>query len=189
MEALALSIVASFVGLGNAQVGLRLGQQIMEDELGLAFWVDYGAEPLTVLFTIGVAVFTAVIVGVVPALKATGRKLQLSLRFMSGGAMRLGKTWTALVIGQVALAVAVLPAAVGGAWTELREVFNKPEAPARITRLQAFVESKVARRGFDVGFQPRTVKDQWRPLAQQACSAVEQAQRCLPGRNMHHVGA
>jgi hypothetical protein len=53
-------------------------------------------------------------VGVVPALKATGRRVQTSLQQLSqrGSRMQLGRAWTALIIAQVALAVAVLPFAV-----------------------------------------------------------------------------
>jgi predicted permease len=122
IEALMLSSFAAFIGLGLAAVGVQLGNRILETEMdgGLPFWVSYRLDPWLVLYTVGVAVFAAVIVGVVPALQATGKRLQLSLRELGGSGMRLGRTWTTLIVAQVALAVAVLPAAVAGAWGEIR---------------------------------------------------------------------
>jgi hypothetical protein len=54
------------------------------------------------------------IVGVLPALKATGKRVQAGLQHFAsrGASMRLGRTWTALVVLQVAVTVAALPAAV-----------------------------------------------------------------------------
>jgi hypothetical protein len=66
---------------------------------------------------VGLAVLGAVIVGVVPALKATRRRVNVSLQQLSpggGAGMRLGKTWTALIIAQVAVAVAILPITIDG---------------------------------------------------------------------------
>jgi len=85
------------------------------------FWLDYGVSFTTVLFAAGLAVVAAMIAGVVPALQATGRQLQLGLRALgSGTGMRLGATWTALVVGQVAVSVALLPGTVEFAWGSLR---------------------------------------------------------------------
>jgi hypothetical protein len=62
-------------------------------------------------------VLAAFIVSVVPALAATGQRLQSTLRQMGGATgMQLGRTWTALVVVQVAVAVAVLPPVVAIAW-------------------------------------------------------------------------
>jgi hypothetical protein len=63
-----------------------------------------------------------VIVGIVPALKATRRVVQSGARISSAGdgGMRLGGTWTALVVAQVAFAVMLLPPAVFNAWKNLR---------------------------------------------------------------------
>jgi hypothetical protein len=68
-----------------------------------------GLSPGTVAYVIGLAVLGAVIVGVVPGLKATGRRVQSRLGQPGGAAMRMGRTWTALIVGQVAVAVAILP--------------------------------------------------------------------------------
>ena len=51
-------------------------------------------------------VFTAVVTGVLPALHATGRRAQDTLKQASGtDGLRLGRVWTAMIIAQVAIAV------------------------------------------------------------------------------------
>lgn len=131
-EALVLSAGAAVVGLGLAQVGLRQGNAIMEQEVGGApFWVDYGLEPATVAYVVGLTLLAAVIVGVLPALQATGPRLQSSLRQLGGGTgMRLGRTWTVLIVAQVAIAVAALPAAVGAGWKQMRHATTQPRFAA-----------------------------------------------------------
>ena len=114
VEALVFALCAAAVGLGIAGVGVRLGNGIMAAEMEGAtpFWIDSSLQPSTILFTVGVTLLTAAIVGVFPALQATGRNLQDNLRQLgvSGGA-KLGKAWNALIVGQIAIAVAALPAA------------------------------------------------------------------------------
>jgi len=68
-----------------------------------------------------------VVVGVLPALKATGRRVQAQLRYLGGGTgMQLGRTWTTLIVVQVAVSVAILPAAVFLSWQSLRQVAYDP---------------------------------------------------------------
>lgn len=130
VEALVLSLISAAVGLGLAQVGVTLGNGIMEAEeatMGRPFWSDASLQPSTVLYTVGVAIFAAVIVGVLPALQATGKRLQMNLRQLGGGTgIRLGKTWTVLIVTQVAIAVAALPAAVNMGWGEIRNATTRP---------------------------------------------------------------
>ena len=131
VEALVLSLCSAALGLAIAQVGVQLGNRIMEQEGGgTPFWADYSLQPRTVLFTLGIAIVTALIIGVLPALQATGRRLQANLRAMGGGTgARLGKTWTALIVAQVAIAVAALPAAVNMGWGEIRNATTRPTYP------------------------------------------------------------
>lgn len=132
-EALVLSLGAAAVGLGLAQVGARMGNRLleMETEMGTPFWADYRLRPSAVLFTVGVAVLAAVIVGVLPALQATGRSLQTSLRQLGGSSgPRLGRTWTLLIVAQVAIAVAALPAAVSIGWSVIPNAATRPTYPA-----------------------------------------------------------
>jgi predicted permease len=128
IEALVLSAVSAAIGLAIVQVAARLGNGILEREYGgKPFWADYSLQPSTVLFTIGIAVITAAIVGVLPALQATGRRLQNDIRQMGGGTgIRLGKTWTALIVAQVAIAVAALPIVFNEGWSEIRSDTTRP---------------------------------------------------------------
>ena len=127
VEAFVLALGAAAVGLGIAAGGVHLANQIMETEMSRPFWADYSLKPATVLFTLAVALLAAMIVGVLPALQSTGRTLQTSLRQLGGGTgMRLGRTWTVLIVAQVAIAVAALPAAVSMGWSEIRSATTRP---------------------------------------------------------------
>ena len=119
-EALVLSATAALVGLAIAGVALaklqELAQQaVYQRRFELPFWLDLGLSPAVIAYALGLAILGAVIVGVVPALKATGQRVQAGLQQLAGRAgtrMQLGQGWTALIIAQVAVAVAVLPFAV-----------------------------------------------------------------------------
>lgn len=115
-EALVLSGVASAIGLALAHVVLVALQAVAAQRLGvdLPFWIKLGLSPGVIAYAVVLAIVGAAIVGVVPALRATGRRVQASLQQLSGhGArMQLGRAWTTLIIAQVAIAVAVLPFAV-----------------------------------------------------------------------------
>ena len=63
----------------------------------------------------------AAVSGLVPALQATGRLARLGAGALAGRtSVRLGATWTTLVIAQVAFSVGVLPLAAELAWGTLR---------------------------------------------------------------------
>jgi predicted permease len=127
IEALVLSLAAAAVGLGISRVGVMLANSIMEANYGKPFWVNYSLQLPIVLFTVAIAVVTAAIVGVLPALQATGKRLQQDIRQMGGSTgIRLGKTWTVLIVAQVAIAVAGLPAAANMGWDEIRKSATRP---------------------------------------------------------------
>jgi predicted permease len=133
LEALLLSAGAAVVGLGLARVGIQLGDGIMEAEMGRRpFWLDYGLRPSTVLWTLGMVVLAAALIGVLPGLQATGRGLKADLtRIGTGADMRLGKVWTALIVTQITIALVGLPAAAAIGWEEVRFATNRPTFPAR----------------------------------------------------------
>jgi hypothetical protein len=75
----------------------------------------------TLLFVAGLALAGAVVSGLVPALQAMGRLSRLGAGALAGRtSVRLGATWTTLVIAQVAFSVCVLPLAAELAWGTLR---------------------------------------------------------------------
>ncbi len=79
------------------------------------------------IYAVGLAIFAAIVMGVLPGLKATGMGLTANLHALTGrSGSRLGATWTTLVVAQVAVAVAVLPAAAYMAWQVVRMEASGP---------------------------------------------------------------
>ncbi|HEU4455548.1 MAG TPA: ABC transporter permease [Longimicrobium sp.] len=114
-EALVLSAVAAALGLAAAAWGMESGMDLFWAASGGPgpFWWNDDLAPATILYAGVFTVIGAVIVGVAPALKVTGRRLQPGLqRLAAGSGMRFGGMWTAVIVIQVALSVAFLPAAV-----------------------------------------------------------------------------
>jgi predicted permease len=113
-EALVLSLLSAVAGLGIVAFGLRYLDDFLATQLGGApFWVTPGLSAGTVVYTLGLAVFGAVVVGVLPALRATRAQLRSTLSALTGGSKpQLGRTWTALIVAQVAVTVAALPPAM-----------------------------------------------------------------------------
>jgi putative ABC transport system permease protein len=92
------------------------------------FWIDFGLSYRTILFASALALLAALIAGAIPALRATRRwQLAGGLHALNRGyAPRLGKAWTAIVVAQVALSVAVMPTSVEFAWDSLRPAILGP---------------------------------------------------------------
>ena len=116
-EALVLSGVAAAMGLAIAAGAIEWLRRLLLSSMAgseLPFWIEPGLSATAILYAAGLAVLAGVIVGVVPALKVTGRSLQRGLQEVGtrGSRMQLGKTWTAMIVLQVALAVGVLPYAL-----------------------------------------------------------------------------
>ena len=122
-EALVLSTVAAFAGLVTARsVGLW-GKGLVEQGIGrVPFWWDDGLGYSTVVYAFALAVFAALIVGVVPALKATGRQLQGRMRDMSSGAgaMTFGGIWTGVIVTQAAITVVFIAAIVALGYSTMK---------------------------------------------------------------------
>jgi hypothetical protein len=98
---------------------------------GVPFWTTFTLSPGTIAYVLGLAVLGAMIVGVLPALKTTGHRMQAGLRQVGGATrLQLGATWTALIVVQVALAVAVLPASVFLSSQSLGQLHVGPGFPA-----------------------------------------------------------
>ena len=112
-EAFVLSGLSALVGLGIVAVALRMLDDFMASSGGAPFWIKGGLSLGTILYALALAVLGAVIVGVFPALRATGAQLREAIGSLgSGTKARLGPTWTALIVFQVAIAVAILPPAI-----------------------------------------------------------------------------
>jgi putative ABC transport system permease protein len=115
-ESLVLSLTAALLGLGIAEFALSKANVVLASIYGgqLPFWMDFRLSFGSVVYAAGLAVLAALITGAIPALRATGSQLRHGLQQLSagGGSMRLGRMWTVLIVGQVAVAVALLPIAV-----------------------------------------------------------------------------
>ena len=119
IEALVLSAAAALAGVVIAALALRqIGIATLPLASELPFWVSFRLSPEAVLYAVALSGFAAAIVGIAPALQATRRGLQTGFRVAGPEGMRLGKTWTILIIAQVGFAVALLPPAVSSAWED-----------------------------------------------------------------------
>ena len=122
VEALVLTGAAA----GAALLILRVASVVVTGRLqnipgGPPFWMTFGVSYRTLLFLAVLAVAGAALSGLVPALQATKRLARLGAGAFAGRVtVRLGATWTTLVIAQVAFSVAVLPLAAELAWGTLR---------------------------------------------------------------------
>lgn len=117
LEALALTLTAAGIGLFAAWWGLRWGMDLFWKVQGAEappFWFSDALFPATVVYVLVLAVVGAAMVGIVPALKVTGKRVQPTLSQMSAGnpRLRFGGIWTVIVVLQVALSVAFLPTAI-----------------------------------------------------------------------------
>jgi putative ABC transport system permease protein len=131
IEALALASVGTVSGLVLAEIALRGMQAVLTPD-GLApFWVDFELSATTAIYAMAQAVVAAMIIGVLPGLRATSSRVNVNLRELdrSTGA-RLGPVWTALVVAQVAVAVAVLPTAVDMTWQVVQMGLTRPALAA-----------------------------------------------------------
>jgi putative ABC transport system permease protein len=124
VEALMLAGVSAAIGIGLTAVGLRQIEGAMLTLVGRwPFWFSLELQTSTVIYVVGLTLFAAAIVGVMPALKATGRQVHTRLQTLSPGSgsrMQMGRLWTALIVAQVAVTVAILPMATYFAWSSLR---------------------------------------------------------------------
>ena len=125
-EGLVLALAAAVLALLVAQTTVRYAwaraSQIVGDD-GLPFWVDLKLEPATVAYALLLALVAAALIGLLPALKATGASIQRGLQGITstGGTMKFGGIWSFIVGAQVACTLLFVPAAVGIYTTSQRQ--------------------------------------------------------------------
>lgn len=133
-EGLVLTLAAAALGLVVAQVTVRYAwaraSQIIGD--GLPFWVDVKLDPATIAYALLLALVAAALVGLVPALKATGASVHRGLQGITstGGTMKFGGIWSFIVGAQVAATLLFVPAAVGIFTNSLQERSKSAAFPA-----------------------------------------------------------
>lgn len=141
LEAAALTGVGALIGLTLADVVLEQLQALLSPIEAVPFWFQLDLNVLTMAYGLGMAILAAILVGVLPGIRATGSAMHAHLREAtagSGGA-RLGGTWTLLVVAQVAIAVAALPLAIFIVWHVVRADFTFPGFP-----VDQFVTAEIA---------------------------------------------
>ena len=97
VEALVLASVAAAVGLIAADRTLTWGIENVNTVTGGApFWMTPGLKLTTILYASGLAVVSAAMLSLLPALKATRARVQSHLANLgTGGAtLRFGRVWT-----------------------------------------------------------------------------------------------
>ena len=115
-EALVLGAVAATVGLIAAAFGARWAVSTFAAVEGtsIPFWFKAGLDAQTILYTVLLTMLGAAIAGILPALKATGRRTQAAMQQAAAGgpAVRFGGVWTAVIMTQIALTVVFVPLVV-----------------------------------------------------------------------------
>ena len=154
------ALVLTAASAGVALLLLRIVSVVVAGRLqnipgGPPFWLTPGVSYRTLLFVVCLALAGAAVSGLVPALQATRRLARLGAGALAGRTtVRLGPTWTTLVIVQVAFSVGVLPLAAELAWGTLRAGVVGPGFAA-----EAFATARVAPVGdrLDLEEPPRQV--------------------------------
>jgi putative ABC transport system permease protein len=121
IEALVLAGGAAVLGLIVARIVMSVGLSQLAGSDALPFWIDASLSWRTVLYAGLLTVLGAMIIGVLPALRITRTSLHDAMRSQSSGAgMKFGAFWTTVIVIQVAITVAFIPIAAGGAFESNR---------------------------------------------------------------------
>ena len=146
-EALVLTSVAAALGFAGATLGLRKVREIAvaAQNEPMPFWWNEQLGVETLLYGLVLVVIASLIIGGIPALKATGVTLQLRLKDAgaTGGTMQFGKWWTTVIVSQVAVTVVCLiaVAAVALAGVSMAQSFSALGLPQQ-EYLTAYVEMR-----------------------------------------------
>lgn len=150
IEALVLSTVGTAAGVGLAAFALRQMEAAIVPMAGeLPYWLKFDLPAGAVIYAGALSVMAAAIVGILPALQATGGELQTRLRGLGGGGgTGMDGTWTFLIVAQVGFATALLPAAAYAVWENLRvEVADSGIAVEQFLTAQVGIEDMRAAGG------------------------------------------
>jgi predicted permease len=116
VEGLVLAALGAVAGLMFSSVALaEILDALAQEGDQLPFWMRFDISAQTMATVVALTMAIAAIIGAIPAWKATGPRVQNRLQTLTaggGGGMHLGRAWTALIVLQVAFAVALLPMVV-----------------------------------------------------------------------------
>jgi predicted permease len=121
IESLVLAVVAAGVGLLLLQAVARRPVEVLAS---LPFWVDFDVSLRTTALAMSLAVVSAAIAGVLPALKATSKGVHSAIQRAGGGnsGIRFGRGYSALIVSEVAIGVWFLTLG----WSLLPSAVSKP---------------------------------------------------------------
>src|SRR5688572_28408353 len=134
VEAFVLASVAAAVGLMAADQAITWGIATVGRSTGGApFWITPGLKLSTIVYAGGLAVVSAVMLSLLPALKATRARVQSQLanRGTGGATLRFGRVWTGAMIVQVALTAIGIPPALETASEAVRNLNIRAQFPSR----------------------------------------------------------
>jgi len=134
VEALVLASVAAAAGLMVADRAVTWAtDNFNQASGGVPFWITPGLKLSTILYAAGLAVVTAVMLSVLPALRATRARLQshLAARGNGGATLRFGRVWTGAMIAQVALTAIGIPIAMETANQAMLKLNIRAAFPSR----------------------------------------------------------
>ena len=134
-EAMVLAGIGAIVGQGLiALVASQVDSILIQSGAAavVPFWTNIHVSAAMVVSLVGLTLLASLIIGVVPALQVTGRRVQASLQRLVGGhaSVSMGKVWTSLIIAEVAITVAILPPSVFMASESLKAMMTGPGFPA-----------------------------------------------------------
>lgn len=133
VEALVLASIAAAAGLMATDRAQTWAIANVSDIGGAPFWMTPGLKLSTILYAGGLAVVSAAMLSVLPALKTTRARVQPHLANTgSGGAtLRFGRIWTGAMIVQVALTAIGIPVAMETASQAMRKLNIRATFPSR----------------------------------------------------------
>jgi putative ABC transport system permease protein len=121
-EALVLSSLAAAIGLWGASYASTWGKNSFlaaaADGAASPFWWNDDLSLVTCVYAGVLALLAAAVVGIVPAMKATGAQMQARLTHAAarGSSMKFGGVWTAVIVTQIALTVIFVMTGVTLGW-------------------------------------------------------------------------
>lgn len=128
-ETFLIALAASALGWLGTLFAANIMQSVMADTPAQTpYWVDFSGDARDWVFTAGIALLTALIAGLVPALRAGRVDVQSVLR-QGGGIGARGRLARVLVVGEVALSLILLVSA----GIAIRSAISAQERPLGIS--------------------------------------------------------
>jgi predicted permease len=145
-EALVLASVGAVAGVaGTTPVLRQIGKMLLPGTL--PFWWNEQIRIETIAYIAVLVIIAALVMGGVPALRATGSRMNARLKDAgaAGATMRLGKLWTGVIVAQIAVTTTLLLGVVSGGWIVYRQ--NAGAAQAALPQNEYFIGSVLLERG------------------------------------------